>query len=206
MTGSWLGMAIELIVAGLLATTIVYCVLLNKRLTRLRSDERALKQTIGELINVTESAERAIAGLKATVRECDANLGDRIRLAERFTAEMDRQLRAGRDVVDRIVQITDAARPTVMAPRPVPAVAPPVSIEPVVATATRRVEAARIEAARIEANKIEPARIDPAKLEGFAGAGLAAFRAAAERRPMNTTATLQTAQALAERSRQRAVG
>ncbi|BBF91851.1 DUF6468 domain-containing protein [Blastochloris tepida] len=193
MTGSWLGMAIELIVAGLLATTIVYCVLLNKRLTRLRSDERALKQTIGELINVTESAERAIAGLKATVRECDANLGDRIRLAERFTAEMDRQLRAGRDVVERIVQITDAARPSVMAPRPVvaPVAAPPVSIEPVAAAAPKRAE---------------PVRIDPAKLDGFAGAGLAAFRAAAERRPMNATATLQTAQALAERTRQRAAG
>jgi hypothetical protein len=192
MTGSWLAMVIELIVAGLLATTIAYCIILNKRLTHLRGDEKMLKQTIVELVAATETAERAIAGLKVTVRECDTNLGDRIRLAERFTAEMDKQLRAGRDVVERIVQITDAARPTVMAARPMPmampAAAPLAAVEPVAAVAA------------------EPPRLDPSKLDGFAGAGLAAFRAAAERKPMGASVTLQTAQALAERTRQRAAG
>ena len=144
MTGSWLAMVIELIVAGLLATTIAYCVILNKRLTHLRGDEKVLKQTIVELITATETAERAIAGLKVTVRECDTNLGDRIRLAERFTAEMDKQLRAGRDVVERIVQITDAARPTVMAarpmamPMPMPMAAPAATAEPAASPPSRR--------------------------------------------------------------------
>jgi hypothetical protein len=191
MTGSWLAMVIELIVAGLLATTIAYCFILNRRLTHLRGDEKVLKQTIVELVAATETAERAIAGLKTTVRECDTNLGDRIRLAERFTAEMDKQLRAGRDVVERIVQITDAARPTVMATRPMPVSVPlPTAMPTPVA----------------EPAPAELPRLDPAKLDGFAGAGLAAFRAAAERRPMGASATLQTAQALAERTRQRAVG
>lgn len=205
MTGSWLAMIIELIVAGLLATTIAYCFILNKRLTHLRSDEKVLKQTIVELVAATETAERAIAGLKTTVRECDTNLGDRIRLAERYTAEMDKQLRAGRDVVERIVQITDAARPTVMAARPMPMsmpmtapmAAPMAAAEPVAAVAA---------AAAAAAAAAEPPRLDPSKLDGFAGAGLAAFRAAAERRPMGANVTLQTAQALAERTRQRAAG
>jgi hypothetical protein len=194
MTGSWLAMVIELIVAGLLATTIAYCFILNKRLTHLRSDEKVLKQTIVELVAATETAERAIAGLKTTVRECDTNLGDRIRLAERFTAEMDKQLRAGRDVVERIVQITDAARPTVMAARPMPMPMPtPMAVaEPAAALAA--------------APAAEAARLDPSKLDGFAGAGLAAFRAAAERKPMGANVTLQTAQALAERTRQRVAG
>ncbi|ALK08792.1 DUF6468 domain-containing protein [Blastochloris viridis] len=202
MTGSWLAMVIELIVAGLLATTIAYCVILNRRLTHLRGDEKALKQTVVELIAATGTAERAIAGLKMTVRECDTNLGDRIRLAERFTAEMDKQLRAGRDVVERIVQITDAARPTVMAPRSVVVPAPTTGVAaPAAPTATATAAVAPVVAA-----PAEPARLDPAKLEGFAGAGLAAFRAAAERRPMGANVTLQTAQALAERTRQRAAG
>lgn len=201
MTGSWLAMIIELIVAGLLATTIAYCFILNKRLTHLRSDEKILKQTIVELIAATETAERAIAGLKTTVRECDTNLGDRIRLAERFTAEMDKQLRAGRDVVERIVQITDAARPTVMAARPMPMPMPMAA-----ATAAAEPVAAVAAAAAAAAAAAEPPRLDPSKLDGFAGAGLAAFRAAAERRPMGANVTLQTAQALAERTRQRAAG
>lgn len=110
MTGSWLSFVIELIVAGLLATTIGYCVLLNRKLSRLRDNETMLRQTIAELIGATDNAERAIAGLRNTVKECDIHLSDRIRTAERFTADMDKQLRAGRDVIERIAQIAEAAR------------------------------------------------------------------------------------------------
>jgi hypothetical protein len=89
------GLIIEIMVAVLLLVTIGYCILLNKRLVRLKADEQALKATISELITATEIAERAIAGFKLTVRECDQNLGERLRTAERFCADMDRQLVAG---------------------------------------------------------------------------------------------------------------
>ena len=55
------GIAIESLVAILLLLTIGYCILLNKRLQRLKADEHSLKATIGELITATEIAERAIA-------------------------------------------------------------------------------------------------------------------------------------------------
>jgi len=51
-----------------------------------QGDEQALKATISRLITATEIAERAIAGFKLTVRECDQNLGERLRTAERFCA------------------------------------------------------------------------------------------------------------------------
>ncbi|MGY3650691.1 uncharacterized membrane protein YoaK (UPF0700 family) [Bradyrhizobium sp. LM4.3] len=60
-----LGMAIETLVAILLMLTIFYCVMLNKRLTRLKADEHSLKAVIGELITATEIAERAIGGAEA---------------------------------------------------------------------------------------------------------------------------------------------
>src|SRR5690348_7995441 len=84
--------------------------LLNKRLTRLKADEQALKATISELITATEIAERAIAGLKLTVRDCDQNLGERLRTAERFSADMERQLMAGEEVLHRLVRIVSASR------------------------------------------------------------------------------------------------
>ena len=105
------GLAIESLVAVLLLLTIGYCVLLNSRLKRLRADEFALKATISELITATEIAERAIAGLKLTVRECDQTLGERLRSAERFSAEIQRQLDTGEDVVRKLAQIVRAARP-----------------------------------------------------------------------------------------------
>ena len=58
-----LGIAIESLVAVLLMLTIGYCILLNKRLTRLKADEHSLKAVIGELITATEIAEPAIGGL-----------------------------------------------------------------------------------------------------------------------------------------------
>ena len=106
-----LGLAIESLVAILLLLTISYCILLNSRLKRLKADEQALKATISELITATEIAERAIAGLKLTVRECDQTLGERLRAAERFSGSIAGQLRAGDEILKRLTQIAAAAKP-----------------------------------------------------------------------------------------------
>jgi hypothetical protein len=76
-----LGIVIESLVAVLLLLTIGYCMLLNSRLKRLKADEHSLKATIGELITATEIAERAIGGLKHTVRDVNENLGSQIAAA-----------------------------------------------------------------------------------------------------------------------------
>ena len=107
-----LGLAIESLVAILLLLTISYCILLNSRLKRLKADEQALKATISELITATEIAERAIAGLKLTVRDCDQTLGERLRAAERFSGSIASQLKAGDEILKRLTQIAAAAKPT----------------------------------------------------------------------------------------------
>jgi hypothetical protein len=89
------GLMIESLVAMLLLVTIGYCAVLNGRLKRLKADEQALKATISELITATEIAGRAVAGLKATAQEADRTLGERLRAAERLSADLDRQLRGG---------------------------------------------------------------------------------------------------------------
>jgi Domain of unknown function (DUF6468) len=105
------GLVIESLVAVLLVLTIVYSVILNKRLKRLKSDELTLKATISELITATEIAERAIVGLKVTVRDCDHGLGEKLREAERLTGDIGRQIDAGQDICKRLAQIVTAARP-----------------------------------------------------------------------------------------------
>ena len=105
-----LGLMIESLVAILLMLTIAYCIVLNNRLKTLKADEQVLKATISELITATEIAERAIAGLKLTVRECDQTLGERLRTAERFSGEIARQVKAGEDVLGRLAQIAAASR------------------------------------------------------------------------------------------------
>ena len=124
-----LGLAVESVVAVLLLLTIGYCILLNRRLQRFKADEQSLKATISELITATEIAERAIAGLKVTVRECDQNLGERLRTAERFAADIARQLTVGESILSRLTQIATAVRPaqdpSAAAPASSTAAAPP---------------------------------------------------------------------------------
>jgi hypothetical protein len=109
-------MIIESLVAILLMLTIAYCMMLNRRLKLLKADEHSLRATISELITATEIAERAIAGLKITVRECDLGLGERLTRAERMTADFDRRIAAGQDVLGRVSQIVAAGRPQEPAP------------------------------------------------------------------------------------------
>jgi hypothetical protein len=106
-----LGLIIESLVAVLLLLTIGFCLVLNGRLKKLKADEQALKGTISELITATEIAERAIAGLKMTVRDCDQNLSDRLRAGESLARELGSQLEGGHEVLTQLAQITLAARP-----------------------------------------------------------------------------------------------
>ncbi len=106
-----LGIAIESLVAILLMLTIGYCMLLNKRLQRLKADEHSLKATIAELITATEIAERAIGGLKHTVRDVNENLGSQLTAATQMSAHLKNQLAEGDSVIRRLSRIVLAARP-----------------------------------------------------------------------------------------------
>jgi len=125
-----LGIVIESLVAVLLMLTIGYCILLNNRLKRLKADEHSLKATIGELITATEIAERAIGGLKHTVRDVNVNLGNQLTAATQMSAQLKAQLAEGDGVIRRLSKIALAARPA----EPQPA-APKVSAAKAVAAA-----------------------------------------------------------------------
>jgi len=106
-----LGIAIESLVAILLMLTIGYCMLLNKRLKRLKADEHSLKAVIAELITATEIAERAIGGLKHTVRDVNENLGNQLTAAAQMSQQLKKQLAEGDGIVRRLSRIAIAARP-----------------------------------------------------------------------------------------------
>ena len=104
-------MAIESLVAVLLLLTIGYCMLLNTRLKRLKADEHSLKATIAELITATEIAERAIGGLKHTVRDVNENLGSQLTSAAEMSLQLRKQVAEGDNVFRRLSKIAIAARP-----------------------------------------------------------------------------------------------
>ena len=119
-----LGILIESFVTILLMVTIGYCMLLNKRLKRLKADEHSLKATIGELITATEIAERAIGGLKHTVRDVNENLSSQLNAATAMSEQLQKQLGECDHVVRRLSRITCAARPSTAPAAPEPAPEP----------------------------------------------------------------------------------
>jgi hypothetical protein len=133
-----LGIVIESLVAVLLMLTIGYCMLLNKRLQRLKADEHSLKATIAELITATEIAERAIGGLKHTVRDVNENLGSQLTAATQMAGHLKTE---GDGVIRRLSKIAIAARPAQEA-EPVAQAAP---------VAAPKVSSARAVAAAAEA-------------------------------------------------------
>jgi chromosome segregation ATPase len=98
--------------------------LLNSRLKRLKADEHSLKATIGELITATEIAERAIGGLKHTVRDVNEHLGSQLASAEQMSQQLKNQLAEGDNIFRRLSRIAVAARPATDA-EPPPAAPPP---------------------------------------------------------------------------------
>ena len=145
-----LGIAIESLVAVLLVLTIGYCMLLNKRLKRLKADEQSLKATIGELITVTEIAERAIGGLKHTVRDVNEHLGSQIALATALAEQLKGQLSESDNVVRRLSRIASAARqlPDVQPQAPVPVAVQAQPIAPKMSAARANAAAAQAFAER----------------------------------------------------------
>jgi chromosome segregation ATPase len=130
------GIAIESLVAILLLLTIGYCMLLNSRLKRLKADEHSLKATIAELITATEIAERAIGGLKHTVRDVNENLGNQLTSASQMSQQLKHQLAEGDNVIRRLSRIAIAARPAEATPSAAPA-APRVSTAKATAAAAQ---------------------------------------------------------------------
>jgi hypothetical protein len=85
--------------------------LLNTRLKRLKADEHSLKATIAELITATEIAERAIGGLKHTVRDVNENLSDQLASAALMSQQLKIHLAESDNVIRRLSRIAIAARP-----------------------------------------------------------------------------------------------
>ena len=100
----------ELLVAVLLVATIGTCYVLSRRISRLKADESTMRQTIRELVLATETAERAIAGLRTTLGECDQSLAQRLVAAQEQARALSEQVQAGEAVVQRIGQIVEATR------------------------------------------------------------------------------------------------
>lgn len=104
------GLMVESAVALLLMVTIGYCLILNDKLKRLHADRDALKQMVADLLQATNMANGAIAGLREAANDADMALRDRLDEADRVTLELAGHVTTGQGIMDRIVRLTQAVQ------------------------------------------------------------------------------------------------
>ena len=81
-------LAIEGLLIFLLMITICYCFILDRRLKILRSGQTDLRKVISDLSRTTQTAQEAIAGLKATADDVDQKLTEKLNEARALTGEL----------------------------------------------------------------------------------------------------------------------
>lgn len=123
-------LAADILVAVLLAATIVTSLRLSRRIGQMKGDEAALRQTIGDLMVATGTAERAIAGLRATIDEGDRTLNASLETATIRAAELKLQVEAGEGVITRIGAIVAQMRAVPIRPEPAPEPRPAPEVPP----------------------------------------------------------------------------
>ena len=134
MFGISLGMVVESSVTVLLAVTIGYCVMLNKRLVALQGDREALAKMIGDLVQATGLAHNAVQELKSAGGEVENRLDSRLEEAIELEMKLTGQLATGTQLVEKIARITSAAKSPLavdaIEPVEVPVAKPALALEP----------------------------------------------------------------------------
>lgn len=115
--GLSVGLLLEALVCVLLAATIGYCAMLDRRLRAMRSGQDGLRDLIRDLSGTTEQALAAIGRLKEASDVTGQTLGEQVKRARALGDELALMIEAGNDIADRLGNL-DMRRP---APPPVAA-------------------------------------------------------------------------------------
>lgn len=111
MGGHLLGIAIEALVMVLLAVTIGYCVLVNRKLVQLRSDQSELKVIVRDLHAATMQAEHAIAGLHQSATTAQESLGEQISRVRHLDGQLSTHISKGEVLLVKLAAMPQLRQP-----------------------------------------------------------------------------------------------
>jgi len=93
---------LELGLEFLLALTLVYCVILERRLAAVRKGQEGLKKTIGELNMAIAGAGASLRALKSTAGEAAHTLDERLKRARLHIDELSVLTASGERIAQRM--------------------------------------------------------------------------------------------------------
>jgi hypothetical protein len=112
---------VELALEVLLAATLGYCVLLERRLSAVRKGQEGLSRTIGELNMAIAGAGASLRALKAAGGEAAGTLDERLKRARLHIDELAVLTSSAERIADRIERgVSNVPRSVPMADIPLP--------------------------------------------------------------------------------------
>ena len=107
---------LDLLLAGLLCATLVYCFVLNRRLSRLRSARGDMAEMVRGFHQATEAARASVAELKNASDAIGSDLKNQVDKAREMLDELELVTSSASRVADRIEKGVDQSRPAGKAP------------------------------------------------------------------------------------------
>jgi phage shock protein A len=105
-----LGLIVELALTALLAVTLVYCIVLERRLAAVRKGQEGLKSTIGELNKAILSAGTSMRALKASAAEAAETLDTRLTRARAASDELGLLVASGERIAERFDRAASSSK------------------------------------------------------------------------------------------------
>ncbi len=104
-----LGMIIEGLVSVLLVATIFYCISVNRKLERLRHEQKGMYSFIKELSLATANADKAIRGLRDTVQDSGAELAGQIDKGQSMSRQLKLEMESAEQTMKKLIVLTGSA-------------------------------------------------------------------------------------------------
>jgi ABC-type transporter Mla subunit MlaD len=96
-----LAFALEMALTGLLAATLVYCIVLERRLAAVRKGQEGLRTMIGNLNAAIAGAGASLRALKAAASGAADTLDDRLKRARALADELSLLTTSGERIAER---------------------------------------------------------------------------------------------------------
>lgn len=97
-----LSTGLELLLSVLLAATLVYCIVLERRLAAVRKGQDGLKRMIGELNGAIAGAGASLRALKSAAADAADTLDERLKRARALSDELSLLTSSGERIAQRI--------------------------------------------------------------------------------------------------------
>ncbi len=108
---------LDVLIAGLLAATIFYAVVLNRKLAELRNNKAEMEAMVNRLVQTTERAEHGLAELRAAAHDKGEELSQKVSDAKALSDDLGFLVDKGTSLADRMERQIGAARKVTADPR-----------------------------------------------------------------------------------------